>query len=79
MYLAIATQPDNPNCVDILENGVDNTIILDTTVTDEEVFWIRNVHNRFHGGQETTLGECYREAMSSQKEWGAYCRQNGIT
>ncbi|CAK0803958.1 unnamed protein product [Prorocentrum cordatum] len=79
MRAAINQNRHNPNCLDILKNGVENTIALDTTATDEEISWLKNVHDRFHGGQGATLAECYREAVESQKEWATFCRQNGIT
>ena len=79
IYKAIAEHEDNPNCQDLLRNGLENNLILSSTCDEGVLTWVKNVHNRFHGGQDSTLAECYREVPNSQKAWAAHKIAEGIT
>ena len=79
IYLAIEEEPSNPHCLDLLKNGVHNTIILDRHTTDDEIELVKQLHNDFHGGQGTTVAELYRQVPATIQTWRTYCTQQAIT
>ena len=62
-----------------MRKGIDNTLVLTVDTTYEEVEFVKQLHNRFHGGQATTLAECYNTVSICDREWEAYRIKEHIT
>ena len=46
---------------------------------DKVVAWLRDFHNRFHGGMETTILQALDEFKRLQTLWDCHIRLNSIT
>lgn len=72
-YDAIAESPDNPNCIGLASEGMENAIEIDIDAPDDIVSWIVNDANKFQSGsgfsaqQLLSVTEEYATSWASRK------------
>ena len=79
-YVAIKQSPNNVNCIDMMTEGINNTLIFEAdALADDDITFIKRVHNLFHDGQGETLPEIIRFVADAEADWLAHRTTEGIT
>ena len=79
VYLAASMQPDNDFVTQAIEEGYPNVIVLRKDAPVDVLKWIKNCHNNYHIGSQTSFFELFMYVKEVECGWGQHKKERTIT
>ena len=79
VYEAHRIDPTNPNVQKTLENGLRNVVLLHHRTPKDITDFLRDFHNRWHGGADKSFTDLVAEVPQLHAGWQAFCASRGLT
>ena len=79
IYRAAQAEPDNPNVLATLEQGLENLQVYSSKTPIDVIRWLRDFHNEFHGGSGFTVLELLKLVEKIEAQWKAHATLKGLS
>ena len=79
IYIADREDPENPQVVATIKAGLQNCTLFRRDTPEKELRWLKDFHNRWHGGSQTSFMELIEEVVVVEAGWTLHKEKNALT